>query len=296
MSATSHAKPKNQSSWTRTAITADTDIVEPKFRGKKILKKKKKSRSLSNSNLIFVVLTIHGFSFSFRKYLKAGCHHLWLNLFLPQTRTISYHKHTNHQIHQISPKSNIQLFKISLAPSQLFVMESTRATIDKSLPPRTAKDTKYYPHRHPLCGHPERPNGMRPEDTVRCITGWCKYIHGMDPSIPRKDVSPSAPLYLILGGSHELKINLQDVKEIVLWKKDPEVVKGVRTHRIHRERLGEHEAVFLKEPWMEKKIREWVYDHPLTVRGCWYEILPTWIEIDGEVLRAMFCEGSSHFE
>ncbi|KAI0163533.1 hypothetical protein BJ166DRAFT_498168 [Pestalotiopsis sp. NC0098] len=127
-------------------------------------------------------------------------------------------------------------------------MGSTRDTIDKSLPPRTAKDTKYYPHKHPLCGHPERPNGMTPEDRARCITGWCKDIHGMDPSSPDKYVSHSAPLYLILGGSHELKITLQDVKEILGWKKDPEVVKGVRPHRVHRERLGEYEAVFFKEP------------------------------------------------
>lgn len=118
----------------------------------------------------------------------------------------------------------------------------------------------------------------------------------MGPSIPNKHVHRSAPLYLILGGSAELKITLQDVKEILGWKNDPEVVKGVRTHRVHRERLGEYEAVFLKEPWMEKKIDEWVYDHPLTVRGCYYDILPTWIEIDGEVFRATFCEGSGHWE
>lgn len=118
----------------------------------------------------------------------------------------------------------------------------------------------------------------------------------MDPSIPNKHVSHSAPLYLILGGSHELKITLQDVKEILGWKKDPEVVKGVRTNGVHRERLGEYEAVFLKELWMEKKIDEWVYDHPLIVRGYYYDILQTWIEIVGEVLRAAFCEGSGHWE
>lgn len=60
---------------------------------------------------------------------------------------------------------------------------------------------------------------MTPEDRARCITGWCKDIHGMDPSIPNKHVSHSAPLYLILGGSHELKITLQDVKEILGWKR-----------------------------------------------------------------------------